>query len=211
MNREAISRKEMIDADKRAINFYKIPSIVLMENAAMAFFSEVKDMYHKFVVVSSCGNNGGDGLAIARHLYIRGREVKVYIAGNPDKMTEDCRINYEILKNLEVPINFLEEDKLDKFSEAIRDYFLVDAIFGTGLSREVQGFYKELIEKINLCSKATLSVDIPSGINADTGEVMGAAIKASETITFHKIKKGLLKAPRYTGVLKVRYIGIPNK
>lgn len=209
MDFEIISGDQMKLEDKRAIEEYKIPSIVLMENAAMAFFNQVKDLANEFVIVASTGNNGGDGLAIARHLFLNKKSVKVYMVGKKEKMTKDCKINYEILLKLEINPIFLDKIS-DDLKNDIKDKILIDAIFGTGLSRNVEGFYKELIDFINYEAKYIVAVDIASGLNANDGKIMGTCIEADMTITFHKLKKGIdLADPKYKGITFTKYIGIP--
>lgn len=207
---EILTKEEMQQADFNAINKYKIPSIVLMENAAMSFFNEIKDYSDKFLIFASTGNNGGDALAIARHLILNGKCVKTVITGVEEKMSPDCRKNYEILLNLNADIRFLKDLKFEDLKSKISDSVVLDGIFGTGLSRNIEGKYRDLINFINEFSKYTIAVDIPSGIDATTGEVLGVAIKADKTITFHRMKKGLTLAEKsYVGVVSVKYIGIP--
>ncbi|MDO5725320.1 MAG: NAD(P)H-hydrate epimerase [Tissierellia bacterium] len=208
---EIISGKTMRMRDRFAIDELKIPSITLMENAAMAFFNEIKDLSDEFVIVASCGNNGGDGLAIARHLIINEKKVQVFIAGNESKMSKDCKINYEILKNLKADIIFLESIvDLQNFKDTIENKIVIDALFGTGLSRNIEGNFLRLINIINDFSRFIISVDIPSGLDADTGKILGAAIKADLTITFHRNKIGIEKADsQFVGKVLVKYIGIP--
>lgn len=208
--KDILTKEEMILADFNAINKYEIPSIVLMENAAMSFFNEIKDYSNKFLVFASTGNNGGDALAIARHLILNEKCVKIFIVGAEEKMSVDCKKNYKILKNLGAEVLFLKDFKIEDLEPFFENAIVVDGLFGTGLSRNIEGNYKSLIEFINKYSKYTIAVDIPSGIDATTGEVLGVAIKAHKTITFHKMKRGLLLADKiYTGVVSVKYIGIP--
>ncbi len=211
MNKEVISVEEMNKADKKAIEQYKIPSIVLMENAALSFFHEVKDMSGKFTIVCSTGNNGGDGLAIARHLLLNNKNVVVYIIGNNAKTSKDFKINYEILKQLKAPIKILEENNLKDFKEDLKNSVVIDSIFGTGLSRKVEGLYAQAISTINKFANKTVAVDIASGLNGDTGEVMGTCIEPDKTITFHKLKKGIeLADTKHKGEVCVKYISIPD-
>ncbi|MDO5041683.1 MAG: NAD(P)H-hydrate epimerase [Peptoniphilus sp.] len=211
MNKEVISVEEMKEADRRAIEHYKIPSIVLMENAALAFFHEVEEISDKFTVVCSTGNNGGDGLAIARHLMLKGKDVSVYIIGNMEKMSKDFKINYDILERLKASIKILEKDKLKDLEEDLKDSMAIDSIFGTGLSRKVEGLYAQVIDTINKFAKRIVAVDIASGLNGDTGEVMGTCIEPEKTITFHKLKRGIELADiKYKGEVCVKYIGVPD-
>ncbi|CDZ75183.1 hypothetical protein ING2D1G_1043 [Peptoniphilus sp. ING2-D1G] len=211
MKKEAISVEEMKKADRRAIEHYKIPSIVLMENAALAFFDEVKDMSHKFTVICSTGNNGGDGLAIARHLLLNNKDIKIYIIGNMAKMSEDFKINFNILKKLNADIKILEEGNLKYLEKDLRESVAIDSIFGTGLSRKVEGLYAQTINTINDFAKSTVAVDIASGLNGDTGEVMGVCVEPEKTITFHRLKKGIELADlKHKGEVSIKYISIPD-
>ena len=209
-----ISCEEMKAMDYYAINNICIPSIVLMENAALKVIKNIDlDSTDSFTVVCGVGNNGGDGLAIARHLVLEGKDVDLFILGNLEKATKDFNVNLKILKNLEVNFeNIKDENGLALFKESLsKNDLTIDAIFGIGLTRDVLGVYKEVITLINEDSKAILAVDIPSGLDGNTGEVLGISVKANRTITFHLMKKGLLKGREYTGKIIVETIGIPDK
>jgi len=209
---ELISCQEMKEIDSYAINVIGIPSIVLMENAALTVINNIDLNFNNFTVVCGRGNNGGDGLAIARHLIIKGKKVRIYIAGDLKSGTEDFNINLNILKNLKAEIiNIKDEKELLQLKEdlSVSD-ITIDALFGIGLKRNIEGLYLEIIKMINNESKQIISVDIPSGIDGDTGKPMGICVKADKTVTFHKMKKGLLNCGNYTGEIIVEDIGIPN-
>jgi NAD(P)H-hydrate epimerase len=202
----------MKEMDSYAINTVGIPSIVLMENAALKVINNIDLNYNNYTVVCGRGNNGGDGLAIARHLIIKGKKVRIYIAGDLKSGTEDFNINLNILKNLKAEIiNIKDEKELLQLKEdlSVSD-ITIDALFGIGLKRNIEGLYLEIIKMINNESKQIISVDIPSGIDGDTGKPMGICVKADKTVTFHKMKKGLLNCGNYTGEIIVEDIGIPN-
>lgn len=208
---EAVSRKEAREADKRAIETFGIPSILLMEAAAVAVVREVKE-YMVFAVVCSTGSNGGDGLAIARHLCIMGKDVRVYIVGDPKKSSDDFKTNLKIMSKLAPEVlNIVNDEKFDEFESALKGCeTCIDAIFGTGLNRPVEGIHKRIIEAMNNFATHIVSVDIPSGLDCDTGEELGIAVRAAKTVTFHRMKKGLDISPQYGGDVTVSYIGIPN-
>jgi len=209
---ESISCQEMKEMDSYAINTVGIPSIVLMENAALKVINNIDLNYNNYTVVCGRGNNGGDGLAIARHLIIKGKKVRIYIVGDIKNGTEDFNINLSILKNLKAEIiNIKNEKELLQLKEdlSVSDT-TIDALFGIGLKRNIEGLYFEVIKMINNESKQIISVDIPSGIDGDTGKPMGICVKADKTVTFHKMKKGLLNCGNYTGEIIVEDIGIPN-
>ena len=208
---EAVSRDEARNADKRAIETFGIPSILLMENAALAVVREVKE-YAVFAIVCSHGSNGGDGLAIARHLCIMGKDVRVYILGDPKKGSEDFKTNLKIMSKLAPEVlNTVNEENFEEFEHALKGCeTCIDSIFGTGLNRPIEGIYKRAIEAMNSLATHIVAVDIPSGLDCDTGEELGVSIRAHQTVTFHRMKKGLDLAPQYGGDVIVSYIGIPD-
>ena len=194
--------------DSFAINELKIPSIVLMENAAISFVKHIDGNENNFLIICGKGNNGGDGYAIARQLFSKGKNVKIFCISNED-MSNDCMINYKICKNMGIKI-FYEIEELDKL--LLDCNVVIEGIFGTGLNSEIKGIYREIIEKINTASnnKAIYSIDIPSGINGDTGEIMGISVKADITISFVTYKKGFLnsKIKDYLGKVIIENIGL---
>ncbi len=208
---EAFTRKDAREADRRAIEDFGIPGILLMENAAIAVIREVHD-YAVFAIVCAPGNNGGDGLAIARHLCILGKDVRVYIVGDPNKGSEDFKTNLRIMSKLAPEVlNTVNDENFEDFEHALRGCeTCIDAIFGTGLNRPVEGIYKRVIDAINSLAVHIVSVDIPSGLDCDTGEVLGAAVRATKTVTFHRMKQALDLSPEFGGDVAVSYIGIPN-
>ncbi len=210
----SITCKEMKAMDSYAINNIEIPSIILMENAALKTVKNIDlNNRNSFTIVCGIGNNGGDGLAIVRHLILEGKDVDLFIIGNLDKGTRDFHINLNILKNLDVEIiNIKNEEELDILEKSlVKNHMTIDAIFGIGLTRDVGGIYGKAINLINKYSKETLSVDIPSGLDGDSGDVLGLAVRANKTVTFHLIKKGLLKGKDYAGQVVVETIGIPKE
>jgi NAD(P)H-hydrate epimerase len=208
-----ISCSEMKELDRYAIEVIGIPSIVLMENAALKVVKNISPKSEKIVLVCGIGNNGGDGLAVARHLYLCGREVAVYLLGDPEGGTVDFKINLNILRNLNIEAKrIVEGNVLEDLRKSIQGSdLIVDAIFGIGISREVTGLYRKAIEIINESGKPVISVDIPSGLNGDTGDVMGVSVNAHKTITFHRVKTGLVNAMEHTGEVIVEKIGIPER
>lgn len=207
-----ISCQEMKELDKYAINTIGIPSIVLMENAALKLINNIDLNLNYYTIVCGRGNNGGDGLAIARHLILKNKNTKIYISGNIENGTDDFNINLNILKNLKADIvNIKSEKDFITLKEDLQISDLtIDALFGIGLKRNIEGLYYDIIKIMNDKSKQIISVDIPSGIDGDTGKPMGIGIKAFKTITFHKMKKGLLNCKEYTGDVIVEDIGIPD-
>ncbi|CCQ96655.1 NAD(P)H-hydrate epimerase [[Clostridium] ultunense Esp] len=210
----AISCSEMKAMDSYAINNIGIPSIILMENAALKVLKNMDlDKTDSFTLVCGVGNNGGDGLAIARHLILTNKAIDLFIIGNLDKGTKDFNINLNILNNLGINFTHITRDEdLDRLKDSINSNDLtIDSIFGIGITREVEGLFRKTIDTLNKYSKDILSVDIPSGLDGDTGKILGISVKAKKTVTFHHMKKGLMENREYTGDVIVEDIGIPDK
>jgi NAD(P)H-hydrate epimerase len=215
-----MSREEVRAFDTWAINTLGIPGVVLMENAGRSCAELIKDRLSalaspKVCIFCGTGNNGGDGYVIARHLLSAGFEVTVVICGDREKIRGDAKINLEILERMGQPIRQLDLDEADIPARvgalAGGADMLVDALFGTGLSGRLSDNYKRLIDSINSQRRAVLAVDIPSGLDCDTGEPLGAAIKAACTVTFVAVKKGFTvagSAPACTGEIFVASIGV---
>ena len=198
--------------DKSAVEYGGIPSIVLMENAAIACVNEAlkHDCVKSAVIFCGKGNNGGDGFAVARHLHNKGIKVSVYLVCGSD-FSGDALINYEIISRMGVRIVELNDTDLLNLYISNAD-ITIDAIFGTGIHGEITGLAAEVIEEINKNSRFTLSVDIPSGISADTGEICGICVNADVTVTFAAYKTGLLMFPGadFAGRIVTADISIPE-
>lgn len=205
----------MKKVDGYSIEVIGIPSAVLMEKAAMAVAETVRaycmkkekdfGVKEKIVVVCGTGNNGGDGVATARILKEWGYLVSVLFLGDEKKATKETKSQLSIARKLDIEVGY----EID-FNEYT---IIVDAIFGIGLSRSIEGIYREAIEKINKTKAWICSVDIPSGIDADTGTVMGVAVKADVTVTFGINKIGMILYPgcEYANQIVVADIGFPKK
>jgi len=211
------SVSEIRELDRRAIEEFDISEDILMENAGHAVYyvilREIGIRGRRFVVVCGVGNNGGDGLVVARKLYSEGAYVKVFIVGNVEKFRGSAKRNFEIACKLGFPIKVIaNSNSLDELVvELANADVIVDAIFGTGLSREVSGIYRDIIRLINESGKVVVSVDIPSGVSGNTGKVMGIAVKANYTVTFGLPKIGNILYPgfEYCGKLYVSHISYP--
>ena len=211
---EILSRHNCKKIDYETINKLGIPSIVLMENAATEIVNIIKDIGNIITIFCGVGNNGGDGLAIARKLHLLGKDVEVILVGDRNKLTHDCSLNLQIVKNLNIPIiNIKDNCSKEYIIEKVKcsDY-IVDSIFGIGLNRDILGIYKDIIEIINEFSKFIVAVDIPSGMDADTGKELNISVKANLTCTVEVMKKGFMstKAIDLTGDIKIINIGIPD-
>ncbi|MDU3456381.1 MAG: NAD(P)H-hydrate epimerase [Peptoniphilus harei] len=200
-----ISKNKMIELEKRTIDEYKIDSLILMENAGMGIYREI-NQYNSYTIVCGKGNNGGDGLVIARHLILNGKLVEVFVVG--DKMTKEFAKNLEILEKL-TEINYIkDENDFDDLVESMEvNEVTIDAIFGIGLNRPLNNFYKKLINLINAHGNYIIAVDIPSGMDPDTGDEYGACLGANITYAISDIKDGQLLNSK-VGELKKIYIGI---
>ncbi len=186
---DAIGAKKIDDI---SINEIGILSEVLMEKAAMAVVRNITNVFSsekKIVCVCGTGNNGGDGIACARILSDCGYNAKIVYVGNIEKMSSGCNYQMELAQKTDITI---EEYSQDSFNDSD---IIIDAIFGTGLSRNVSGIYETVINKINTLEKYVVSVDIPSGIDAGSAEILGTCIHADITVTFGTNKLGLLLFP----------------
>lgn len=185
-----VTAAEMKKMDRYTIDTIGIPSLVLMERAALAVRDEVLTAFplnqENVVVVAGSGNNGGDGLAIARLLHIAGVPVQIINVGNPDHASSEHQKQDHICQYYQIP----QSTDLSSLKDAS---LIIDAIFGIGIDRPVAGRYQEVIKAINQATAPVVAVDMPSGINTDTGEIMGIAVKADCTVTFAYNKQGLTK------------------
>ena len=209
--------EQMREFDRRAADEYCVPSIVLMENAGSSVFQEVVETLEsvrgkRVAVVAGGGNNGGDGFVAARHLHDAGASVQVLLLADPQKVSGDARTNLDILTRSGIAIGVMPS--LEDVREVLENCdLIIDAIFGTGLKGKVEGFAAEVIRLINSVPRPTLAVDIPSGLDANTGQVLGVCVQADITVTFALPKVGLVTYPgvKYVGRLVIADIGIPKK
>jgi len=195
--------------DQIAIEEFDIPASTLMARAADSVFETLSERYpkaKKIAVVTGLGNNAGDGFMLARLAQGLNYKVTVYHLGEADKYKDDCFDAYQRMQGTDVSIiNYTSQDFKDCD-------VIIDGIFGIGLNREAGGLFKTAIEKINNSGKPTIAIDIPSGLNANTGTVWGVAIKANITISFIGLKQGLLtgEGPEYSGELLFDDLDVPK-
>jgi NAD(P)H-hydrate epimerase len=217
---KVVTKKQMQEIDKKATIEFNIPSIVLMENAglisSLILEDELSDLNNtKISIFAGGGNNGGDGLVIARHLFNQAIEVKVYLLKEQDKIKGDALINLKLAKSIGVPIKeLLNEDELEKAkADILASDIIIDAILGTGTSGEVVGFLAHVINFLNKINKPIIAIDIPSGLDADTGFPLGCCIQAFATFTFGLPKIGLLLYPgaELAGEVSVIDISLPRQ
>lgn len=203
------SVEQMRTCDREASEKFGISSLVLMENAALQCVKEAEN-FTNIAVVCGKGNNAGDGFAAARHLINKGKNVKIFLALGTD-FSGDALINYNILVKMNADI--IQIDDINAFKSALSDAdCILDALFGTGMHGAAAGKAAQVIETVNESDAYVISADVPSGINADTGEICSVAVRADKTVTFAAYKTGLLMYPAadYTGEIVVADISIPK-
>jgi hydroxyethylthiazole kinase-like uncharacterized protein yjeF len=206
---------EIRKIDKYCIENIKLPGIVLMETAAIRVVENIDiSKYDTFVVICGKGNNGGDGFAVARHLYLKGKKLSVYLVGSENGIDGDAAINFSVLKNMGIKIQSINNvEDINELRENIEGSDVtIDALFGTGLARNVEGIYDTVITVMNENSSYIISIDVPSGFDSDTGKVHGNCVRANKTISFQMYKCGFLNygSDKYTGKIIVEDIGIPE-
>ncbi len=215
-----MSRDEVRAFDSWAINELGVPGVVLMENAGRSCAELIEEKlarveHAKVCIFCGTGNNGGDGFVIARQLLNSGLKVVTVLCGERSKVKGDAKVNLDILEGLGASIEQLDMSGGEDIEENVSEFatgcaMVVDGLFGTGFRGELRDEYKRLIESMNRQSCPIFSVDIPSGLDCDTGEELGAAIKASWTVTFAAVKRGFVRegAQRFTGEVYVASIGV---
>jgi NAD(P)H-hydrate epimerase len=212
-----LNRQQVREVDRRAIAEYGMSGLVLMENAGRGVADKLCQCGVDGPVVICCGkgNNGGDGFVIARHLDLRRLAVKVLLFADPDELTGDAAANYGILEKCGVPIEVIAEAadiaRLDQ--EFANAAWIVDALLGTGATGEPRPPSDVAIARINASGKQVLAVDLPSGLDCDTGRPATHTIRAAHTCTFVAEKPGFLVpgAVEFTGQVHVLDIGAPRK
>jgi ADP-dependent NAD(P)H-hydrate dehydratase / NAD(P)H-hydrate epimerase len=215
-----LDASQMREADRRTIHEIGIPSIVLMENAGHQVVAAIEARYpdladHRVSLLCGRGNNGGDGFVVARILRQRGIDVSVFVIGNLDEVRGDARINLGILGRLGLPVVPVHDSQAWELhqSEVARADIVVDAIFGTGLTSALSGLLDTIVADVNAMDLPVVSVDLPSGMSADTQELIGTCIDASVTVTLAAPKLPLVLPPAQlrVGELVVADIGIPRE
>jgi NAD(P)H-hydrate epimerase len=214
-----MNRAEVRAVDSWAIKEMGIPGVVLMENAGRSCAELIREKLARVANPKVCifcgtGNNGGDGYVIARHLLSSGFQVVMVICGDRSRIKGDAKTNLDILEKLGQPVAQLDlsggdiEGRVEALSEGAD--MIVDGLFGTGLSGELRAEHRELVESINARNCPILAVDIPSGLDCDTGEPLGAAVRATYTVSFVAAKSGFAAegAKQYTGDVLVASIGV---
>ncbi len=213
-----LSRDEVRGLDRRASEEYGLPGIVLMENAGRNTAELLLSLGIKGSVLVCCGkgNNGGDGFVIARHLDNHNVAVRVLLFARPEELTDDAATNYQVLSCSGVPIRVhagepLPEDEVR--GELATSGWVVDALLGTGLSSPVRPPLDRVIGLVNDSGRRVLAVDLPSGLDCDTGRPLGVAVRAEHTATMAAWKKGFREqgAAAWTGQIHLIDIGVPRR
>jgi len=216
------TREQVRELDRRATQDYGIPSVVLMENAGRGAALVAAEMLGKtggksVVIFCGKGNNGGDGYVVARHLRNLGAGVEVVVACPPEEIESesDAGVNLCIIRKMGLPLHIASDENGQFLAGdlAKKADLIVDALLGTGLSGEVREPYLSLIRLINAADKPVLSIDIPSGLDANTGNVLRAAVRATRTATFVLPKVGfdVAEGPAHVGCVTVVDIGVPKE
>ncbi|MGC1456124.1 MAG: NAD(P)H-hydrate dehydratase [Nitrospirota bacterium] len=212
-----VTAQQMKNIDRRAIRVFGIPGMVLMENAAAAAATAMEKFFDglqgvKVGIICGKGNNGGDGVALARRLRISGVPVRVALLASFGAVKGEAKANLFILRKTDVEI--VQNASARSLADIIAwSDVLVDAMLGVGLSSPLKGAYAQAVNMINASANPVVAIDIPTGIDADTGGVLGTAIKADLTVTMAFLKRGLVLYPgaEYAGTVRVADLGMPSE
>jgi NAD(P)H-hydrate epimerase len=209
-----LTREQVREVDRLAVERYGIPGIVLMENASRGVADVAEEMLRqagrtRVLILCGGGNNGGDGLAAARHLHNRGCDVTVGLCTDPAGYKGDAGINWQIVQAMKIPCLAASADAIARSDADL----IIDAIFGTGLSQRPRPPFEEIARAVNERGRRVLAVDLPSGLDCDTGQPLGACIRADRTVTFVAEKAGFGNpgAKAFTGEITVAEIGCPRE
>jgi hydroxyethylthiazole kinase-like uncharacterized protein yjeF len=224
----SLSREETRSLDRRAMETLGVPGLTLMENAGRGAADAIERFWgslggrdgepfgaargRRIAIVAGAGNNGGDGFVAARHLHIRGAKVAVFLCAEAAKIAGDAAVNLKIVRNLGLDVRETAGAGLDRLAEDLKDFDLVvDAVGGTGIRGRLQGAQADAVRQINAAGRPVVALDIPTGLDCDTGAADGPVIRAALTVTFVARKKGFDApgAAEYTGQVIVADIGVP--
>ena len=215
----AISSNQMYEIENIGHSKFGMKKVLMMENAGFGIADFIINKFKnkpisklKILAICGSGNNGGDAMVTARHLTCSGINLKVIFLGDPSSIkTEEALTNFQIIKKMNKTIELIMNSKVDtKIKKQILNAdIIIDGIFGTGIKGEIQDPHLSVIKLINKSKSYIIAVDIPSGLNPNNGEITSNGIRANTTITFHRIKLGLLNNRKYTGNLILKKIGIP--
>ena len=212
---------ESKNIDKIAIDQFGIPGIALMENASRGCVDWLEELgiAGTVLIVAGKGNNGGDGFAMARHLLARGYDVSVQLAGDPNSLTGDAKVNFEALQKIKDSVLQIHQETMeitvDRFLATLQSFrpdWIVDGLLGTGTKGNLRSPMPEVISAMNQCETKKFAIDLPSGLDGDSGQSLGAAFTADYTATFVAKKIGFqtANAKSLLGEIKVMDIGFPD-
>ncbi len=215
---KVVTSQQMREIDRKALEENNLSGLILMENAGLKIFQSLKNIYpdlrlKKIIIFSGSGNNGGDGFVVARHLYNYGVKAKVFLLAPFHKIKGEAGENLNIIEKMGVELIEVETVKLEEIQEVVQKFdLIIDAILGTGLQGRVTGLKAKIIDLVNVAGKEVVAIDVPSGLNADTGKIEGPCIKATHTITLALPKIGLMLFPgaSFAGKVTIEDIGIPS-
>lgn len=209
-----LTRAQVREIDRRSVEEFHIPGVVLMENAARAAAEVAMEMLgngpgKKVLILCGGGNNGGDGLAVARHLHNAGCEIQIAMTTDPARYQNEALVNWQITQAMRL----LTVQASTVLIETTEASLIIDAIFGTGLENPPRPPFAELVAALDESTVPILSIDIPSGLDCDTGQPMGPCVKATSTVTFVAEKAGFAapEAQPYLGKVTVAGIGCPRE
>ena len=229
----SLSREQVRAIDRHAIEALGVPGVVLMENAGRGAADAIEAFLSgrlggacgsphaeshpalagkAVAVVAGAGNNGGDGYVVARHLHLRGAKTAVFLVAEEGKIAGDARINLEIIRKLGLDIRQVSAAEMGRLSKVLAAFdFIVDAVGGTGIQGRLRGAQAAAVERINAAGRPVVALDIPTGLDCDTGAADDPVIRAALTVTFAARKKGFDApgAAAYTGRVVVADIGVP--
>ncbi|MDQ7788126.1 MAG: NAD(P)H-hydrate dehydratase [Thermodesulfovibrionales bacterium] len=211
---KVVTAAEMRDIDRKTIKETGIPGFVLIERAGLAVVAMLKERFgrRRVIVLSGRGNNGADGMVAARALHNEGWDVKVFLSGRYESLRGDALQQYSIARKCGVSIEPLEKFLMHHSLILNKPSLIIDALLGTGLDKNIGDELSDVIEVTNNSAMPVISIDIPTGISSDTGQIMGNAVLADYTLTFGLPKRGhfLYPGAEYTGKLFIENIGFPE-
>ena len=218
MTSPVLSCAEVRALEERAIRELGLPSLVLMENAGRNLAELLSSLGVNGKVVACCGkgNNGGDGLVLARHLDNRRLDVRVLLFGRPEELTPDAALNWQVLTRAGISVEVYagESPDLDRVRDELKNAeWIVDGLFGTGLRGPLRAPFDDIVGLINGSTARVLAVDIPSGLDGDTGRPLGPTVRAQHTGTFLAVKAGFVQpeSREWTGEVHLIDIGLPRR
>jgi NAD(P)H-hydrate epimerase len=212
-----ITSDQMYRIEDNSHNLIGMQRVYMMENAGHGIADFIVNKFknrlknEKIVVLCGTGNNGGDGFVASRHLTCYAADITVILIGLPSFIrSEEANINWKILEKMDsIKIIFGKDLNEDIKAKITKSDIIIDGIFGTGIRGEIRYPNNHAIDLINSSRAYILSIDVPSGLDPDTGQVHEKCVKADATVTFHRMKRGLLRNKKFTGIIHIECIGIP--